>query len=249
MLRFWVFRDWTPYVGVRALRCKEALVQGWAHNLSWRGLIGIDPGLTGVCKLWRPAEQNIHLFDAVFVYARGRCDRRSGGIRLITAKDGHYPAELRGLVVELYNHCRAYMVADDRQAWWQLMSTFALFLPLMALMYWLQPLDNPWALLLAIPNGALLVRIFALQHDCGHGSFFSSKRMNETVGQIISVLTFTPYDHWRRSHAVHHAGSGNLERRGIGDIETLTIAEFEKLSRRSGKRSVTVCCVTRWWPS
>jgi acyl-lipid omega-6 desaturase (Delta-12 desaturase) len=179
--------------------------------------------------------QNIHLFAAVFVYARDRCDWRSGGIRLITAKDGHYSAELRGLVVEMYNHCRAYMVADDRRAWWQIISTFALFLPLMALMYWLQPLENPWAFVLAIPNGALLVRIFALQHDCGHGSFFTSKRMNEVMGQIISVLTFTPYDHWRRSHAVHHAGSGNLERRGIGDIETMTIAEFEKLTP-AGKR-------------
>ena len=152
------------------------------------------------------------------------------GFDLNTAVNGQYSPELRGLVVELYNHCRNYMVADDRLAWWQLLSTFAVFIPLMALMYWLAPLDNPCAFLLAIPNGALLVRIFALQHDCGHGSFFSSKRMNEIAGQVVSVLTFTPYDHWRRSHAVHHAGSGNLERRGIGDIETLTVAEFENLS-------------------
>ena len=122
------------------------------------------------------------------------------------------------------------MRASDGRAWWQLISTAAVFLPLVVLMFWLSPLDNPLALLLAFPIGGLLIRFFALQHDCGHGSFFSSKRTNEIVGQFLSVLTFTPYDHWRKSHAQHHAGSGNLDRRGIGDIETMTIAEFEKLS-------------------
>jgi acyl-lipid omega-6 desaturase (Delta-12 desaturase) len=149
---------------------------------------------------------------------------------LTTTQNGPHSAEVRELVIELYNHCRNYMSADDRRAWWQLGSTIALFLPLMALMFWLSPIDNPWALALAIPAGGLLTRFFALQHDCGHGSFFSSKRMNEWVGQAISLLTFTPYEHWRRSHAIHHAGSGNLDRRGIGDVETLTVAEFLNLT-------------------
>jgi acyl-lipid omega-6 desaturase (Delta-12 desaturase) len=154
-----------------------------------------------------------------------------GGISLSNHKNGHYPAELRGMVVELHHHCKAYMQADDAKAWWQVLSTAALFFPIMALMMWLAPISYVAALLLAVPAGGLLTRFFALQHDCGHGSFFSNKRTNEIVGQVISMLTFTPYDHWRRSHAVHHAGSGNLERRGFGDVETITVSEFNALSR------------------
>jgi omega-6 fatty acid desaturase (delta-12 desaturase) len=134
------------------------------------------------------------------------------------------------MVIELHNHCKAYMQADDRKAWWQVFSTSALFFPLMGLMLWLAPISYFSALVVAIPTGALLTRFFALQHDCGHGSFFASKRTNEIVGQLISILTFTPYDHWRRSHAVHHAGSGNLERRGFGDIETITVSEYNALT-------------------
>jgi acyl-lipid omega-6 desaturase (Delta-12 desaturase) len=143
---------------------------------------------------------------------------------------GHYPAELRGLVVELHNHCKAYMTASDGKAWWQLLSTAAIFFPLIALMFWLAPISYLAVLVLALPAGALLTRFFALQHDCGHGSFFSSKRTNEVAGQLISLITFTPYDHWRRSHALHHAGSGNLDRRGFGDVETITVSEFNSLS-------------------
>ena len=63
----------------------------------------------------------------------------------------------------------------------------------------------------------LLIRLFLIQHDCGHGSFLPSKLANDWVGRAIGVLTMTPYDHWRRCHAIHHATSGNLDRRGIGD--------------------------------
>jgi acyl-lipid omega-6 desaturase (Delta-12 desaturase) len=72
----------------------------------------------------------------------------------------------------------------------------------------------------------LLVRLFMIQHDCGHGSFFPSKLANDWLGRAIGVLTMTPYDHWRRSHAIHHATSGNLDRRGIGDVKTLTVREY-----------------------
>ena len=72
----------------------------------------------------------------------------------------------------------------------------------------------------------LLVRLFMIQHDCGHGSFLPSKLANDWLGRAIGVLTMTPYDHWRRSHAIHHATSGNLDRRGIGDIDTLTVREY-----------------------
>jgi acyl-lipid omega-6 desaturase (Delta-12 desaturase) len=85
-------------------------------------------------------------------------------------------------------------------------------------------------LLLAIPAAGFLVRLFILQHDCGHGSFFSSKRINDLVGCALSVLTLTPYFRWRKTHAVHHATSGDLDRRGSGDVHMLTVNEYRKLS-------------------
>jgi acyl-lipid omega-6 desaturase (Delta-12 desaturase) len=86
-------------------------------------------------------------------------------------------------------------------------------------------------LLLAIPAAGFLVRLFMIQHDCGHGAFFRHRLANDWVGRVIGVLTFTPYDLWRRTHAVHHATSGNLDRRGIGDIDTLTVDEYLSLPR------------------
>ena len=86
-------------------------------------------------------------------------------------------------------------------------------------------------LLLAVPTAGFLVRLFMIQHDCGHGAFFRHRLANDWVGRVIGVLTLTPYDFWRRTHAVHHATSGNLDRRGIGDIDTLTVGEYLGLSR------------------
>jgi acyl-lipid omega-6 desaturase (Delta-12 desaturase) len=86
-------------------------------------------------------------------------------------------------------------------------------------------------LLLAVPAAGFLVRLFMIQHDCGHGSFFRHRLANDWVGRAIGVLTLTPYGFWRRAHALHHANSGNLDRRGIGDIDTLTVREYLSLSR------------------
>ena len=86
-------------------------------------------------------------------------------------------------------------------------------------------------LLLAVPAAAFLVRLFMIQHDCGHGSFFRNRNLNDWLGRFISVLTLTPYDYWRRTHAIHHATSGNLARRGTGDIDTLTVCEYQAMSR------------------
>ena len=84
-----------------------------------------------------------------------------------------------------------------------------------------------WLSFVMAPLAAgLLVRLFMIQHDCGHGSFLPSKAANEWIGRAIGVVTMTPYDHWRRCHAIHHATSGNLDRRGIGDIKTLTVCEY-----------------------
>jgi omega-6 fatty acid desaturase (delta-12 desaturase) len=90
--------------------------------------------------------------------------------------------------------------------------------------YWL-------CLLLSVPAAGLLVRLFMIQHDCGHGSFFRRRVVNDWVGRVIGVVTLTPYDFWRRTHAIHHANSGNLDYRGIGDIDVLTVNEYLALSR------------------
>jgi acyl-lipid omega-6 desaturase (Delta-12 desaturase) len=86
------------------------------------------------------------------------------------------------------------------------------------------------ALLLTVPAAGFLVRLFMIQHDCGHGSFFRNKQANEWVGRIAGVFTITPYHYWRQSHAAHHATHGNLDRRGnLGVIETLTVEEYRAL--------------------
>ena len=88
--------------------------------------------------------------------------------------------------------------------------------------YWL-------VLLLAIPAAGFLVRLFMIQHDCSHGAFFGHRVANDWVGRVIGVFTLTPNDFWRHTHAIHHAGSGNLDHRGIGDVITMTVAEYAKL--------------------
>jgi omega-6 fatty acid desaturase (delta-12 desaturase) len=109
------------------------------------------------------------------------------------------------------------------------------FLPLAALwtVTWVALLLGYWwvSALLAVPSAGFLVRLFMIQHDCGHGAFFSHQRANDWVGRVIGVLTLTPYGFWRRSHAIHHATSGNLDRRGIGDLDTLTVREYLARSR------------------
>jgi omega-6 fatty acid desaturase (delta-12 desaturase) len=105
-------------------------------------------------------------------------------------------------------------------------------LVLLWILMWLSLSIGYWlSLLLAIPAAGFLVRLFMIQHDCGHGSFFPSRRANDWLGRLLGVLTLTPYGYWRRTHAIHHATSGKLEHRGIGDVATLTVREYLSLSR------------------
>lgn len=90
----------------------------------------------------------------------------------------------------------------------------------LSLSYWL-------AFAIAVLNAAFLLRLFAIQHDCGHGAFFKHRAVSDWVGRVIGVLTLTPYDVWRRTHSTHHNSSGNLGKRGMGDIHTLTVAEYQ----------------------
>jgi omega-6 fatty acid desaturase (delta-12 desaturase) len=115
-------------------------------------------------------------------------------------------------------------------------------LPLLAIwaVAWALHAHGWWwaALLLTIPAALFLVRLFMIQHDCGHGSFFGQRQANEWVGRVIGVFTLTPYDQWRNTHAIHHATSGNLDRRGLGAIGMLTVEEYAALPwlRRFGYR-------------
>ena len=86
---------------------------------------------------------------------------------------------------------------------------------------------SPWlSLAIAVLNGGFLVRIFIIQHDCGHASYFHNRRAQDWVGRVLGVLTLTPYDVWKRTHSVHHSHHGNLDHRGIGDVLTLTVEEY-----------------------
>jgi len=120
--------------------------------------------------------------------------------------------------------------ADDRRAAFQLATSALLFVAGWAAMAYgvLQGWSYGLVLLLAVPVSGLFVRLFIFQHDCGHGSFFSRGKWNDAVGRVLGVVTLMPYAYWRSTHAIHHATSGNLDRRGFGDIDTLTVAEYRQ---------------------
>ncbi|WP_374446587.1 fatty acid desaturase [Stella sp.] len=117
---------------------------------------------------------------------------------------------------------------------WQLADTFVPLLAIFALMYWSVDALPYWVTLLcAIPAAGLVVRVFIIQHDCGHGAFFRSRWANTALGRVCGLLTCTPYEAWRRQHAGHHAGWNDLDRRDLGvDIYStcLTMAEYRRLS-------------------
>ncbi len=114
---------------------------------------------------------------------------------------------------------------------WQLTSTLFLFAATWALSCLAWTDGRWWLSLLTAPlGGGLLMRLFIVQHDCSHGSFFKSGWANDLVGRVLGVLTLTPYSYWRQTHAIHHSTSGNLDRRGWGDISTLTTREYAALS-------------------
>lgn len=124
-----------------------------------------------------------------------------------------------------------YEKPDFKRSLWQLINTFIPFLVLWCAAYYSLSISYWLTLGLAVIAGGLLVRIFIIFHDCCHGSFFTSKKANRIVGTLAGILTFSPYDQWRYSHARHHATSGNLDQHGEGDIWTLTVNEYLELPR------------------
>jgi acyl-lipid omega-6 desaturase (Delta-12 desaturase) len=125
-----------------------------------------------------------------------------------------------------------YSVPETERAVIELLMTAGPFLLLWTLMhYCLERYGYGVCLLLAVPAAGFLMRLFLIQHDCGHGSFFPGRKANDRIGRILGVFTLAPYDYWRRTHAVHHATTGNLDRRGMGDVGLRTVAEYQSLPR------------------
>lgn len=124
-----------------------------------------------------------------------------------------------------------YHTPNTRQSMWQVVNTFVPFVLLGYTMYLSLAYSYWLTLILAVPMAGLLVRIFIIQHDCGHGSFFKSRQANDWLGTICGVITLTPYYYWRKSHAIHHASAGSLEHRGVGDIYTMTVKEYLQQTR------------------
>jgi omega-6 fatty acid desaturase (delta-12 desaturase) len=112
---------------------------------------------------------------------------------------------------------------------WQLVNSFIPYVLLWYLMWRSLEISYWLTLALVIPAAGFLMRIFIIFHDCGHGSFFKNQTANDVWGIITGLLTFTPYYSWRYSHAVHHATAGNLDRRGVGDVKTITVREYQAL--------------------
>ena len=125
-----------------------------------------------------------------------------------------------------------YLGPNPRRASFQLLTTLAPLAAGMWAVHALRTWSLPLALLVMVFVAGLLVRTFVLMHDCAHGSFFASRRVNDIVGFATGVLTLTPFAQWRRDHALHHASSGDLDRRGHGDVPTLTVREYLRRSPR-----------------
>ncbi|RWD30326.1 fatty acid desaturase [Mesorhizobium sp.] len=125
-----------------------------------------------------------------------------------------------------------YKKPDRRRSAVELAITLVPFATLWALSSVAYAHGHWWGLILILPAAGFLVRIFMIQHDCGHGSFFANRTADDWIGRGLGILTLTPYDCWRRAHATHHASAGNLDERGTGDIKTLTVEEYRQMSWR-----------------
>jgi omega-6 fatty acid desaturase (delta-12 desaturase) len=131
---------------------------------------------------------------------------------------------------KLMAQLKPFTAPDTGRSLWELAITVGPFLAVMLVMLVAVNAGYMIALALAPLAGLLLLRTFIIQHDCGHGAFLAKRGGNDWIGRALGVLTFTPYDCWRRSHTLHHASTGNLDARGFGDVDTLTVREFHNAS-------------------
>jgi omega-6 fatty acid desaturase (delta-12 desaturase) len=143
------------------------------------------------------------------------------------------PTASRAEAAALARTVQPYARPDRKKATWQIIDTLVPYLALCLLMIAMVQHDFPYWLVLAlsVPAAAFYVRVFILFHDCTHGSFFATPRANRILGYVTGILTFTPFEQWRRSHAMHHDSVGDLDRRGVGDIWTMTAKEFDAAPR------------------
>jgi omega-6 fatty acid desaturase (delta-12 desaturase) len=126
---------------------------------------------------------------------------------------------------------RRYQKPDRWRSLWQLANSLAPYLLLWYAMVLSLRVSYLLTLMLSVLAAGFMVRLFIIFHDCGHGSFFMSRQANEITGVITGILAFTPYHHWRHDHAIHHATAGDLDRRGVGDVYTMTVEEYITLPR------------------
>ncbi len=125
-----------------------------------------------------------------------------------------------------------YQKPDLKRSWWQVINSLVPFFALWGLMVYSLQYSYWITLGLAVLATGFFLRIFIIFHDCGHGSFFNSRRANNIMGIITGIITFTPYFRWRHHHAMHHATTGDLDRRGVGDVYTMTVEEYKALPLR-----------------
>jgi len=114
---------------------------------------------------------------------------------------------------------------------WQIVNSLVPYATLWYLMYLSLSVSFWLTVPLALLAGGFAIRLFIIFHDCGHGSFFKSRAANQVVGSVLGVLCFTPFHRWRWEHSVHHASAGDLDRRGTGDVWTMTVREYLEASR------------------
>ena len=123
-----------------------------------------------------------------------------------------------------------YREPNQWQSTFEMVVTVVPFVLLWAAAWWALSYSYALSFGISVVNAGFLLRLFCIQHDCGHGGFFRNRSVSDWVGRVLGVLTLTPYDVWRHSHSVHHSGAGNLDKRGIGDVMTLTVDEYRALT-------------------
>jgi len=126
---------------------------------------------------------------------------------------------------------KKYNRPELKKSLWQICNSLIPYIMMWFIMYYSLHYSYWLTLSLSVIASGFLVRLFIIFHDCGHGAFFASKRANDAVGMFFGILAFTPYYKWHKQHSVHHVTAGNLDKRGVGDVWTLTVEEYLKLSK------------------
>jgi acyl-lipid omega-6 desaturase (Delta-12 desaturase) len=159
-----------------------------------------------------------------------------------SSADSHSPSASKqvspktAMLQRIAEHCKAFQDVDLKRSLGQVALGLSLYAIAIAAMIYTAVVGQWIVFALVVPFAVgLLVKIFTIQHDCGHGSYFKNRRANDMLGFFLSILTFTPYGFWRDAHNRHHASSGDLSRRGVGAVDTLTVEEYHALSPSNRK--------------